>query len=114
MVVISFSYSIFFHIRVGYSCGQNLADVAHQRREAGFAESLLNGVVRGVEDWAKPSFHRAGHHASVMHLAALRKNSVLALNRLVDLTDCYARWRLSETDTAVAALAKNDQSLSIE
>jgi hypothetical protein len=49
-----------------------------------------------------------------MHLAALRKNSVLALDRLVDLTECYARWRVSETDAAVAALAKNDQSLSLE
>src|SRR5262245_21525339 len=49
-----------------------------------------------------------------MHLAALRKNSVLALNRLVDLTECYARWRVSESDAAVAALAKNDQSFSLE
>src|SRR5262249_49487870 len=50
-----------------------------------FAESLLNGVVRSVEDWPKPSFHRAGHHASLMHLAAHRNNSDLAFNRLVDL-----------------------------
>src|SRR5262245_58614280 len=49
-----------------------------------------------------------------MHLAALRKNSVLALHRLVDLTECYARWRVSEADAAVAALAENDQSFSLE
>jgi len=65
-------------------------------------------------DWAKLSFHRAGHHASLMHLAAHRKNSALAFNRLVDLTECYARCRVSETDAAVAALAKSDQSLSLE
>src|SRR6516165_5199611 len=49
-----------------------------------------------------------------MHLAAHRKNSALAFNRLVDLTECYARCRESETDAAVAALAKSDQSLSVE
>lgn len=47
-----------------------------------------------------------------MYLVAHRKNSALALN-LVDLTECYARCRVSETDGAVAALAKNDQSLSL-
>src|SRR5258706_400628 len=109
-----FIFNFPFHIRVGYSFGQNLTDVAYQLREARFAESLLNGVVRGVEDWAKPSFHRAGHHASVMHLAALRKNSILAFNRLVDLTERYARCRASQTDAAVTALAKSDQSLPLE
>src|SRR5260370_41007124 len=103
-----------FNFPFGYSFGQNLADVAYQLREARFAESLLNGVVRGVEDWAKPSFHRAGHHASVMHLAALRKNAVLAFNRLVDLTERYARFRASQTDAAVTALAKSDQSFPLE
>ena len=49
-----------------------------------------------------------------MHLAAHRKNSALAFNRLVDLTECYARCGVSETDAAVAALAKSDQSLSLE
>src|SRR5213593_4503335 len=76
----------------------NVAAAAYQLRETRFAESLLNGVVRSVEDWAKPSFHRAGHHASIMHLAAHRKNSALAFNRLVDLTECYARCGVSETD----------------
>src|SRR5260370_40121269 len=75
---------------------------------------MLNGAVRRVEDWAKPSFHRAGHRASFMHLAAHRKNSALAFNRLVDLTEGYVRCRESETDAAVAALAKSDQSLSVE
>src|SRR5438876_2469774 len=94
--------------------GKFLADAAYHLCETRFAESLLNGVVRSVEDWAKPSFHRAGHRASVMHLAAHRKNSALAFHRLVDLTECYARCPESETDAAVAALAKSDQSLSIE
>src|SRR5258708_33828755 len=49
-----------------------------------------------------------------MHLAALRKNSVLAFNRLVDLTERYARCRASQTDAAVTALAKSDQSLPLE
>jgi hypothetical protein len=49
-----------------------------------------------------------------MHLAAHRKNSALAFNRLVDLTEYYARCRVSETDATVAALAKSDQSLSLE
>ena len=93
---------------------KNLADAAYQLRKARLAESLLNRVVSSVEDWAKPSFHRACHHASLMHLATHRKNSALAFNRLVDLTECYARWRVSETDAAVAALAKSDQSLSLE
>src|SRR6266567_799076 len=93
---------------------KNLADPAYQLREARLAESLLNRVVSSVEDWAKPSFHRAGHHASFMHLAAHRKNSALAFNRLVDLTESYARCRVSEADAAVAALAKSDQSLSLE
>ena len=88
---------------------RNLADAAYQLRETRFAESLLNGVFRSVEDWAKPSFHRADHHASLMHLAAHRKNSDLAFDRLVDLTECYARCRASETDAAVAALLpRND------
>ena len=88
---------------------KNLADAAYQLRKARLAESLLNRVVSSVEDWAKPSFHRAGHHASLMHLAAHRKNSALAFNRLVDLTECYARCRASETDAAVAALLpRND------
>jgi hypothetical protein len=81
----------------------NLADATHQLGETRFAESLLNGVVRSVEDWAKPSFHRAGHHASLMHLAAHRKNSALAFDRLVDLTESNARCRVSETDTALAS-----------
>src|SRR5215470_1383519 len=34
-----------------------LADVAYQLREARLAESLLNGVVRGVEDRTELSFH---------------------------------------------------------
>ena len=93
---------------------KNLADAAYQLRKARLAESLLNRVVSSVEDWAKPSFHRAGHHASLMHLAAHRKNSALAFNRLVDLTESYARCRVSEADAAVAALAKSDQSLSLE
>src|SRR5258708_12091132 len=76
-------------IRVGCSLEQDLADVAYQLREARFAESLLNGVVRGVEDWTETSFHRAGHHASVMTLAPLRKNSVLSLNPLALLTDAF-------------------------
>ena len=49
-----------------------------------------------------------------MHLAAHRKNSALAFNRLVDLTECYARCWASETDAALAALAKSHQSLSLE
>jgi hypothetical protein len=49
-----------------------------------------------------------------MHLAAHRKNSSIAFNRLVDLTERYARCRVSETNAAVAALAKFDQSFSIE
>ena len=93
---------------------QFLADAAYHLRETRFAESLLNGIVRGVEDWAKPSFHRAGHHASVVHLAAHRKYSALAFNRLVDLTECNARCRASETDAALAALTKGDQSLSLQ
>src|SRR6516225_11801518 len=102
------------HVRVCYSFGQNLADAAYQLRETRFAESLLNGVVRSVEDWAEPSFHRAGHPASFMHPAAHRKNSALAFDRLVDLTERYARCRVCETDPAVAALAKSDQSRSLE
>src|SRR6266478_4453498 len=94
--------------------GKFLADAAYHLRETRFAESLLNGVGRSVEDWAKPSFHRAGNYASLTHVAAHRKNTALAFNRLVDLTECYARCRVSETDTAVAALAKSDQSLSLE
>jgi hypothetical protein len=44
-----------------------------------------------------------------MHLAAHRKNSDLAFDRLVDLTECYARCRASKTDAAVAALLpRND------
>jgi hypothetical protein len=31
----------------------NLAAAAYQLGETRFAESLLNSVVRGVEDWAK-------------------------------------------------------------
>src|SRR6266478_2643101 len=92
----------------------NLTDAAYQLRETRSAEGLLNGVVRSVEDWPKPSFHCAGNHATLMHLAAHRKNSALAFNRLVDLIECYARCRVSETDAAVAALAKSDQSLSLE
>ena len=46
----------------------HVAAAAYQLRETRCAESLLNGVVRCVEDWAKPAFHRAGHHASIMHL----------------------------------------------
>jgi len=30
----------------------NVADAAYQLSETRFAESLLNGVVRSVEDWA--------------------------------------------------------------
>src|SRR6516225_2995511 len=86
----------------------------NQLREARFAESLLNGVVRSVEDWAKPSFHRAGHHAALVYLAAHRKNSVLAFDRLVDLPECYARCWVSKTDATLATLAKGDQSLSLE
>src|SRR5262245_57542594 len=41
-----------------------------------------------------------------MHLAAHRKNSALALNRLVDLTECYARCRVSETDAGACALVR--------
>src|SRR5215475_13047451 len=48
--------------------GKSLADATYQIRETRFPESLLNRVVRCVEDWPKPSFHRAGHHASLMHL----------------------------------------------
>src|SRR5262249_13155628 len=97
----------------GQSFG-HLANAAHQLRETRFAESLLDGVVRGVEDWAKPSFHRAGHHASLMHLAAHRKDSALAFNRLVDLAERDAGCAVSETDAAVAALAKRDESLALE
>src|SRR5215468_613277 len=46
----------------------NVAAAAYQLRATRCAESLLNGVVRCVEDWAKPACHRAGHHASLMHL----------------------------------------------
>src|SRR5262245_59754025 len=52
-----------------------------------------------------------------MHLAVHRKNSALAFNRLVDLTDGNARCHASDTDAPVAALAglaKSDQSLSLE
>src|SRR5260370_514594 len=88
----------------------NLADATYQLRATRFAETLLNGVVRSVEDWPKPSFHRAGHHASLMHMAAHRKNSGLAFNHLVALTECYARCRAPDTDAAVAALAKSHQA----
>ena len=37
----------------------NLAAAAYQLGETRFAESLFNGVIRGVEDWAKPAFHLA-------------------------------------------------------
>src|SRR5215470_6654886 len=47
---------------------RNVAAAAYQLRETRCAESLLNGVVRCVEDWVKPACHRAGHHASLMHL----------------------------------------------
>ena len=46
----------------------NVAAAAYQLRATRCAESLLHGVVRCVEDWAKPACHRAGHHASLMHL----------------------------------------------
>src|SRR5262245_22498709 len=92
----------------------NSADAAYQLCQTRFAESLLNGVARSVEDWAKPSFHRAGHHATVVHLAAHRKYSALAFNRLVVLAECNARCRASGTDAALAALAKGDQSLSLK
>src|SRR5499427_9673990 len=46
----------------------NVAAAAYQLRETRCAERLLNGVVRCVEDWTKPACHRAGHHASLMHL----------------------------------------------
>src|SRR5258708_18093268 len=92
----------------------NLADAGDQFLETRFAESLLNGVVRSVEDWAEPSFHRAGHRASIMHLAAHGENAGLAFNRLVDLAECYARCRALETDAAVAAWAKGDKSLPLE
>ena len=49
-----------------------------------------------------------------MHMPAHRKNSALAFNRLVDLTEGNARCRASETDAALAALAKSDQPLSLE
>jgi hypothetical protein len=49
-----------------------------------------------------------------MHLAAHRKNSALAFNRLVDLTERNARCRAAETDASVAALAKSDQSFPLE
>ena len=49
-----------------------------------------------------------------MHLAAQGKNAGLAFNRLVDLTECYARRRAPETDAAVTALVKSDQSLPLE
>jgi hypothetical protein len=49
-----------------------------------------------------------------MHSAAHGKNAGLAFNRLVDLTECYARCRAPETDAAVTALAKSDQSLPLE
>ena len=49
-----------------------------------------------------------------MHLAAHRKNSALAFNRLVDLTECNASCRASQTDAALAPLAKGDQSLSLK
>src|SRR5262249_4827408 len=97
-----------------HKCSPYLFDAAYQLRETRFAESLLDGVVRSVEDGAKPSFHRAGHHAFLMHLAAHRKNSALAFNRLVDLTERYARCSVSETDATVATLAKRDESLSLE
>ena len=47
---------------------RNVAAAAYQLRETRCAESLRNGVVRSVEDWAKPACHRAGHHAFLMHL----------------------------------------------
>src|SRR5262249_59260935 len=89
-------------------------DAAYQLREALLAESLFNGVVRSVEDWAKPSFHRAGHYASLMHLAAHRKNSALTFDRLVDLPECYGGLRLSERHAAVAAFAKSDHAPALE
>ena len=36
-----------------------LAAAAYQLGETRFAEGLLKGVVRAVEDWAKPVFYRA-------------------------------------------------------
>jgi len=62
--------------------GKFLADAGDQFRETRFAEGLLNGVVRGVEDWTETSFHRAGHRTFLMHLAAHRKNAALAFDPL--------------------------------
>src|SRR5262245_9106310 len=45
-----------------------VAAAAYQLRATRCTESLLNGVVRCVEDWVKPALHRAGHHASLMPL----------------------------------------------
>ena len=45
---------------VSVTVSGKFSDAAYQLRETRFAESLPNGVVRGVEDWAKPSFYRAG------------------------------------------------------
>src|SRR5260370_41213834 len=91
-----------------------LCDAGAEYRETRFAEGLRNGVVRGVEDWTETSFHRAGHRTFPMHLAAHRKNAALAFDPLVDLTEGNAGSRASESDAAVAALAKSDQSLSLE
>jgi hypothetical protein len=91
-----------------------LPDAAYQLRKIRFAESLLNGVVRSAEDWAKTSFHRLGHNASFMHLTTHRKNSALAFNGLVDLIESNARCRMSETDAAVAALPESYQPFSLE
>src|SRR5262249_29264056 len=59
--------SLRLHMSVSATLRGNVA-AAYQLRETRGAESLLNGVVRGVEDWAKPACHRASHHASLMHL----------------------------------------------
>lgn len=56
---------------------------------------------------------QATTHPSCTRLR-IAKNTALAFNRLVDLTECYARCRVSETYAAVAALAKSEQSLSLD
>jgi hypothetical protein len=52
----------------------NLAAAGYQLGETRFAESLLNGVVRGVEDSAQPAFQGAtavGLDADLAQLPAL-------------------------------------------
>src|SRR5215471_18513966 len=61
-------HSLRLHMSVSAPLRGHAAAAAYQLPATRCAESLRNGVVRCVADWAKPACHRAGHHASLMHL----------------------------------------------